>query len=113
MQCYHPPCSGVKDDRRGGARGWGDKLDAATAAETETAHSLLRIAKGGAPASSNFETQPPPVAWATRPDLQYTDKDGMRQNIEYERSPNGRGDAHAERIQANDPASRTIIKYIP
>ena len=51
----------------GGVRGWGDRLDAATAAEAETAHSLLRIAKGGAPASSNFETQPPPLAWATRP----------------------------------------------
>ena len=67
MQCYHPPRSGVKDDGRGGVRRWGDRPDAATAAEAETAHSLLRIAKGGAPASSNFETQPPPLAWATRP----------------------------------------------
>jgi len=41
-----------QDDGRGGVRGWGDRLDAATAAEAETAHSLLRIAKGGAPASS-------------------------------------------------------------
>ena len=51
--------SGVKDDGRGGARGWGDRLDAATAAAAETAHSLLRIAKGGAPASSTAKPNAP------------------------------------------------------
>jgi hypothetical protein len=35
-------------------------------AAAETAHSLLRIAKGGAPASSISKPNPP-LAWATRP----------------------------------------------
>jgi hypothetical protein len=57
----------------GGVRGWGDRLDAATAAEAETAHSLLRIAKGGAPASStskpNRTHQSGPPASFLRVDL--------------------------------------------
>jgi RHS repeat-associated protein len=48
-----------------------------------------------------------------RPDLQYTDKEGVRHYIEYERTPNGRGLEHQQRIQANDPAGNTTIKIIP
>jgi len=47
-----------------------------------------------------------------RPDLQYTDSQGVRQNIEYETSPNGRGDAHAARTQANDPNAKTETKVV-
>jgi RHS repeat-associated protein len=47
------------------------------------------------------------------PDLQYTDKEGVRQYIEYERSVDGRGAAHEERILANDPAGVVTIKIVP
>ncbi|HEV3038443.1 MAG TPA: RHS repeat-associated core domain-containing protein [Candidatus Angelobacter sp.] len=47
-----------------------------------------------------------------RPDLQHTDSNGVRQNVEYETGTNGRGDAHTERIQTNDPNAKTTVKII-
>jgi hypothetical protein len=41
-------------------------LVAATAATADAAHSLLRIAKGGAPASSASKPNRTRIAWATR-----------------------------------------------
>jgi CheY-like chemotaxis protein len=38
-----------------------------------------------------------------RPDLQYTDSNGVRDYIEYDQDP-ASGAAHAQRIRANDPA---------
>jgi len=48
-----------------------------------------------------------------RPDLQYTDRNGIRHYIEYERTDLGRGEAHADRIMANDPAAVVVIKIVP
>src|SRR5215472_11822895 len=38
-----------------------------------------------------------------RPDLQYTDANGVRQYIEYDTPSSTRGQAHYDRIRANDP----------
>jgi RHS repeat-associated protein len=46
-----------------------------------------------------------------RPDLQYT-LNGVRVHIEYDTPSSGRGPDHADRILANDPSARVILKII-
>ena len=46
-----------------------------------------------------------------RPDLQYTDRNGIRHYIEYDQDP-ASGAAHAQRIQANDPAGVVQTKRV-
>ena len=46
-----------------------------------------------------------------RPDLQYTDQNGIRHYIEYDQDPSN-GAAHAQRIQANDPAGIVTPKTV-
>jgi RHS repeat-associated protein len=46
-----------------------------------------------------------------RPDLQYTDKAGMRHYIEYDQSPESSA-AHEQRIKANDPSGIVTPKII-
>jgi RHS repeat-associated protein len=46
-----------------------------------------------------------------RPDLQYTDRNGIRHYIEYDQNP-ASGAAHAQRIQANDPAGVVQTKTV-
>jgi RHS repeat-associated protein len=46
-----------------------------------------------------------------RPDLQYTDKNGIRHYIEYDQDPVS-GAAHAQRIRANDPAGIVTTKTV-
>ncbi|AZZ55026.1 hypothetical protein C7V51_03330 [Rathayibacter iranicus] len=38
-----------------------------------------------------------------RPDVQYTDADGVRRYIEWDTTASGRGPDHAARLRANDP----------
>jgi len=38
-----------------------------------------------------------------RPDLQYTDRSGRRQYVEYDTPKSGRGPGHKARIESNDP----------
>jgi RHS repeat-associated protein len=45
-----------------------------------------------------------------RPDVQYTDAAGNRIYIEYERSGSNRGAAHKQRLEANDPRGKVIVK---
>ncbi len=50
-----------------------------------------------------------------RPDLQYTNRFGIRVYIEYERNTRRgriRGRAHARRLRANDPFSIIKIRYV-
>lgn len=46
-----------------------------------------------------------------RPDLQYTDRNGIRHYIEYDQDPVN-GAAHAQRIRANDPAGVVTPKNV-
>lgn len=46
-----------------------------------------------------------------RPDLQYTDSNGQRVYVEYDTDP-ANGIAHQERIQANDPIGKVILKTV-
>lgn len=46
-----------------------------------------------------------------RPDLQYTDSDGIRHYIEYDQDPSS-GAAHAQRLQANDPTGVVTTKTV-
>lgn len=46
-----------------------------------------------------------------RPDLQYTDKNGIRHVIEYDQDP-ASGAAHAARIKSNDPAAIVTPKTV-
>jgi RHS repeat-associated protein len=46
-----------------------------------------------------------------RPDLQYTDRNGIRHYIEYDQDPVN-GAAHAQRIRANDPAGVVTPKTV-
>lgn len=46
-----------------------------------------------------------------RPDLQYTDRNGIRHYVEYDQDP-ASGAAHALRIMANDPAGIVHLKTI-
>ena len=48
-----------------------------------------------------------------RPDLQYTDANGVRQYIEYDTPASGRGPGHESRIMANDPAGNVTLKVSP
>ena len=48
-----------------------------------------------------------------RPDLQYTDANGIRQYVEYDTPTSGRGPGHRSRILANDPAGNVTLKEIP
>jgi hypothetical protein len=50
-----------------------------------------------------------------RPDLQYTNRFGVRVYVEYERRTRRgiiRGKAHARRLRANDPFSIIKIRYV-
>ena len=46
-----------------------------------------------------------------RPDLQYTDGDGIRHYVEYDQDP-ASGAAYAQRIRANDPAGVVQTKTV-
>lgn len=46
-----------------------------------------------------------------RPDIQGTDKNGVRPYLEYDQVP-ASGAAHAQRIRANDPAGIITTKTI-
>ena len=46
-----------------------------------------------------------------RPDLQYTDRNGVRHYVEYDQDPVN-GAAHAQRIRANDPAGDVHTKTV-
>jgi uncharacterized Zn-binding protein involved in type VI secretion len=48
-----------------------------------------------------------------RPDLQYTDVNGRRVNIEYDVPSSARGPMHETRILANDPSAIVILKKVP
>lgn len=52
------------------------------------------------------------VVGINRPDLQYTDKNGVRRHIEYDTTKSGRGPGHKDRIEANDPKSKVELKTI-
>ncbi|HEV2864845.1 MAG TPA: PAAR domain-containing protein [Pyrinomonadaceae bacterium] len=47
-----------------------------------------------------------------RPDLQYTDANGRRVYIEYDRSTSARGLPHKERILSNDPQGEVILREV-
>jgi hypothetical protein len=47
-----------------------------------------------------------------RPDLQYTDANGSRVYVEYDTSTSTRGPGHRDRILANDPNGRVILKRV-
>ncbi len=46
-----------------------------------------------------------------RPDLQYTDRNGIRHYVEYDSSPE-RSAAHAQRLRANDPGGVVTPKVV-
>jgi RHS repeat-associated protein len=48
-----------------------------------------------------------------RPDLQYTDANGRRTYVEYDRPSSNRGPLHQQRILSNDPGGIVILKTIP
>jgi len=51
------------------------------------------------------------IVGRNRPDLQYTDRNGIRHYIEYDQDPVN-GAAHAQRIRANDPAGIVTTKTV-
>ncbi|MGB9180916.1 MAG: hypothetical protein WCB68_16915, partial [Pyrinomonadaceae bacterium] len=48
-----------------------------------------------------------------RPDLQYTDANGRRVYIEYDRPTSARGPQHQQRILSNDSQGNVILKIVP
>lgn len=47
-----------------------------------------------------------------RPDLQYTDADGQRVYVEYDTSTSNRAIDHEQRILANDPSGKVVLKTV-
>jgi hypothetical protein len=85
---------------------------------TQNAEVQADIAQARADGGTDFRVNQQQVDAAgnrvgtNRPDLQYTDANGQRVYVEYDRTSSTRGPAHETRILSNDPTGRVILKTV-
>jgi RHS repeat-associated protein len=86
---------------------------------TQNAQVQADIASARAQGATDFRVNQQQVNGAgqrvgtNRPDLQYTDANGQRVYIEYDRPGSLRGPVHRDRTLANDPSGQVILKTVP
>lgn len=85
---------------------------------TQNAEVQADIARAQADGGADFRVNQQQVDAAgnrvgtNRPDLQYTDANGQRVYVEYDRTSSTRGPGHEARILSNDPNGRVILKTV-